>query len=89
MLDAYGKNAWLVGNAQLEDLLGAVERELVGVREEVEATNRERKRLQEDGRRALEGAEESWRSGVGGLVEVLVAGKELEEKVRRRLRGEE
>lgn len=89
MLDAYGKNAWLVGNAQLEDLLRAVERELVGVREEVEATNRERKRLQEDGRRALEGAEERWRSGVGGLVEVLVAGKELEEKVRRRLRGEE
>ena len=31
LLDTYGKNAWLVGNARLEDLLKDLEAEVVGV----------------------------------------------------------
>ena len=77
MLDKYGKNAWLLGNSQLEDILRDEERMLVQTREMVEGVNRERKAAQEGRRAELEGGEEAWREGVRGRVEVEVALGEL------------
>ena len=64
-----------------------LERELVGVREEVEAVNRTRKEGQERGRGELEGGEGAWREGVRGVVEVGVAVRGVEEGIREALRG--
>ncbi|KAL8884171.1 MAG: hypothetical protein Q9192_006911, partial [Flavoplaca navasiana] len=55
LLDRYGKNAWLVGNSQLEDLLRRTEKELAGTREEVERVNAGRKRVQEGAKGEMEG----------------------------------
>lgn len=82
-----GKNAWLVGNAQLEDLLRGVEKELVETRESAEAVNRERKGRQEAGRGEMEGLEEGWRRGVGRVVEVEVEVGRVEGRRREVLRG--
>ncbi|KAL9014580.1 MAG: hypothetical protein Q9180_008937, partial [Flavoplaca navasiana] len=78
LLDKYGKNAWLVGNSQLEDLLRRTEKELAGTREEVERVNGERKRVQEGAKGEMEGLERGWREGVGKVVEVEIAVAELE-----------
>ncbi|KAL8970021.1 MAG: hypothetical protein Q9197_004035, partial [Variospora fuerteventurae] len=86
LLDQFGKNAWLVGNGQLEDLLREVEKELVEVRESVEAVNRARKERQEAGRGEMEGLDQAWRVGVGRVVEVEVEIANLEERRRRMLR---
>lgn len=86
LLEQFGKNAWLVGNAQLEDILREVERELVETRVRTDEVNRERKRAQEGARGQLEGGERRWRDGVGELVEVHVAVGEVEARWRERLR---
>lgn len=88
LLEEFGKNAWLVGNAQLEDVLRGVERELVEVREKTEEVNRERKGVQEGGRAGLEGGEREWREVVGRVLEVQVGIAEKEREWRERLRGE-
>lgn len=61
-----------MANAALEDELREVEEGLVRMREEVAGVNRERKRMQEGGRKEVCGGEEEWRGGVGRLVEVLL-----------------
>ena len=76
MLDAHGRNAWLVGNHLLEAQLGTLEKELEGCRAEVNRVNWERQMGQEARRSEMEGGEREWKRGVGGLVEVLVAGRE-------------
>lgn len=87
LLEQFGKNAWLVANGQLEDILRGVEKELVETREAMTEVNRERKRKQEGRRGELEGGERAWREGVGGLVEVQVATRDVERRWRERLRG--
>ncbi|KAL2051962.1 hypothetical protein ABVK25_007877 [Lepraria finkii] len=47
LLEKFGKNAWLIGNSQLEDILRDMEKELVETRGRVEGVNRERKGAQE------------------------------------------
>ena len=86
LLEGFGKNAWLVGNSQLEDVLREVERELVGTREEVEGVNRERKGAQEGRKGELEGLEQAWRAGVRGGLDVLVANRGVEERIKEALR---
>lgn len=86
LLNQFGKNAWLVGNAQLEGILEGVERELVDVRGKVEDLNRGRKAAQEAGRGEMEGLERGWREGVGRVVEVEVEIGRLEGRRREVLR---
>ncbi len=74
-LDAYGRNAWLIANAQLENELAGLERELEARRAQVGVVNWERQMAQEMRRGEVEGGEREWKRGVGGLVEVLVAGR--------------
>ncbi|KAL8909108.1 MAG: hypothetical protein Q9207_000442 [Kuettlingeria erythrocarpa] len=82
LLNEFGKNAWLVGNAQLEEVLKGVERDLVDAREAVEAVNRERKGKQERARGEMEGLERGWRQGLRRVVEVEVEIGKLEERRR-------
>jgi len=77
LLEAYGKNAWLIGNSQLEEELRSVEKELAEVKEQVENVNRQRASAQEGARGEMEGLEEAWKKGVGRMVEVQVAAENL------------
>lgn len=82
LLDEFGKNAWLVHNSQLEDVLRRLEKEVIDTKEEVEAMNRERKREQEGKRHEIEGLERNWREGIGRVLEVGVGVGEVENATR-------
>jgi len=73
LLEEFGKNAWLVGNAQLEDILRYLEKELIGRKEAVENINKARKASQEGSRAELTALEETWKQGVGKIIEVQLA----------------
>ena len=87
LLDQFGKNAWLVGNSQLEDVLRGVEKDLVETRKRIEALNRERKGMQEAERPELEGGEREWREGVGRVMEVEMGIIRKEVEWRERLKA--
>lgn len=70
LLEQHGRNAWLVGNAQLEEELRAYEQELAQVKGASEEVLRERKGLQEGARAQVEGGERAWKGAVEGLVQV-------------------
>ncbi|KAI9699629.1 MAG: hypothetical protein M1836_002663 [Candelina mexicana] len=86
LLEEFGKNAWLIHNSQLEDILRSLEREVVSTAGEVEAVNQERKAAQEGVRGEMEGLEEAWRGGVGKVIEVEVAGEGVREEILGRRR---
>jgi len=86
LLEQFGKNAWLVGNHQLEEILKGIEKELVEARVEVERVEAERRAVQEGVKGEMEGLDEGWRKGVGRLVEVLVAGEEVRQEILDRRR---
>ena len=54
----------------------------MGRREEVGSVNRERKLLQENGKGELEMKEQKWRGTVGALIEVLAAGRNVNESIK-------
>lgn len=88
LLDRYGKNAWLVGNWQLEAELRAVEAELAARRQEIELLALKRRQAQEEVSGEMRGLEEAWRKGVGKVLETEVAAEGLRQEVleqRRRL----
>ena len=43
LLEEFGKNAWLISNSQLEDILRDLEKELLEQKEAVENINKSRK----------------------------------------------
>ncbi|KAJ6257862.1 Pre-mRNA-splicing factor [Drechslerella dactyloides] len=73
LLSSFGQNSWLIGNSQMEGVLGHLERELVALKEETEATNRERKRRQVAVQDEMERLERRWKDGVGKVLEIEVA----------------
>ena len=79
LLEQFGKNAWLIGNTQLENILKGLEKELIETKEQVEQMNQTRQLTQEGIRGEMDGLTEGWKKGIGRLVEVQVA----TEKVRR------
>ncbi|KAI0479914.1 Pre-mRNA-splicing factor SPF27 [Xylaria cf. heliscus] len=81
LLDAYGKNAWLVGNWQSEAELAALERELADVKREIDVVNLGRKRLQDEVGEELKGLEETWKKGVGRVLETEIATETLRRKL--------
>ena len=88
LLEAYGKNAYLISNSQLESMLRSLEAELASTQAEVEQVNKSRKQVQEDVRGEMEGLEQSWKTGVGRVVEVEVAGEEVRAQIlNERRRG--
>lgn len=61
----------------MEDILRDLERELAETRDGVEEVNRQRKIMQENGRGEIVGLEESWKKGVGAVLDVEVAAEGL------------
>ncbi|KAI9670476.1 MAG: hypothetical protein M1817_004343 [Caeruleum heppii] len=81
LLSQFGKNAWLIGNAQLEDILRTLEQELVETRGQTDEVNRQRKAAQESRRGEMEALEQSWQSGVGRVIETEVAAEKLRQEI--------
>lgn len=86
LLETYGKNAWLVGNSQLEGMLKGLEAEIEAARIELEGVERERREKQASVQGEVEGLERSWREGVGKLIEVLAAGEGVKGEILERRR---
>jgi len=70
LLEEHGKNAWLIGNSQLEE----------------QSINKARKGAQEGSRGELVALDESWRTGVGKMIEVQVALDGLRKEILKRRR---
>lgn len=81
LLETYGKNAWLVGNNQLEGLLKGLEAEIEAARIELENIERERRDRQLGVQGEVESLERGWREGVGRLIEVLAAAEGLKGEI--------
>lgn len=77
LLDENGKNAWLIGNSQLEDILRGIEKELTETKEAAETVNKQRKIAQESSKGELVGLEETWKRGVGAILDVELAAEGL------------
>lgn len=92
LLDAHGKNAWLIGNSQLEEILRQIEKELQETKEATDAIHKERKMRQETAKGELVGLEDAWKRGVGGIIDVEVAAEKLRrdilEKRRQQSQGQ-
>lgn len=87
LLETYGRNAWLVGNSQLGDVLGGIEAELAAVRAQADEVGAARRAQQESVRGEMGALEEAWRKGVGRVLEVEVAGEAVKEQILERRRA--
>ncbi|KIW02641.1 uncharacterized protein PV09_06081 [Verruconis gallopava] len=87
LLETYGKNAWLIGNSQLEEEVRSLDRELAEMKRQVEEVEEQRRRKQEAVKGEMEGLEESWRRGVRGIVEVELATEGLKQEILARKRA--
>lgn len=86
LLEKYGKNAWLIGNAQLEDILRGLERGLSERKVEIDEVVIERKNAQEAVGGEVRGLEETWKRGVGRVLETEVAAEGLRREILERRR---
>ncbi|KAK7525952.1 Pre-mRNA-splicing factor SPF27 [Phyllosticta citriasiana] len=86
LLEKFGKNAWLVSNAQLEAELRAVEAELAAAKADVEAVEAARRDAQARVKGEVEILGATWREGVARVVrtEAAVEGLRREMLERRR-----
>ncbi|KAI2624085.1 Pre-mRNA-splicing factor SPF27 [Xylaria nigripes] len=87
LLDAYGKNAWLTSNWQAEADLAALERDLTERKREIDLVNIQRRRQQDDVADELRGLEDTWKKGVGRVLEAEIATESLRQQVLERRRG--
>ncbi|ERF73278.1 hypothetical protein EPUS_03110 [Endocarpon pusillum Z07020] len=81
LLEELGKNAWLIGNSQLENILAQLEKELEGLKAATENVNKSRKAAQEGSRGEMTGLEETWRRSIGRILEAEVAVEELRKQI--------
>jgi pre-mRNA-splicing factor SPF27 len=86
LLEKYGKNAWLIGNAQLEDVLRGLEMDLGERKAEVDGVVIERKNAQEAVGGEVKGLEEAWKRGVGRVLETEVAAEGVRREILERRR---
>lgn len=77
LLEESGKNAWLIGNSQLEDILRGLEKELADTKQATEEVNKQRKLAQDASQGELVGLEETWKRGVGAILDVELASEGL------------
>ncbi|KAI1850633.1 hypothetical protein JX265_004343 [Neoarthrinium moseri] len=87
LLERFGKNAWLVGNWQAEAQLAGLERELADVKRQIELVNHARRRAQEAVGGELQGLEDTWKRGVGRVLETEIAVEGLRKDVLERRRA--
>jgi pre-mRNA-splicing factor SPF27 len=83
LLETYGSNAWLIGNAIQEHSLGVLESELARLKEEGVGVNRERKRENLEFGGEIGKLEGRWRKALRGVVEVEIGCALLEEEVHQ------
>lgn len=81
LLEKFGKNAWLVGNSHLEDVLKAIETELADVRRQQEEVEAIRRQQQESVHGEIKMLEETWKKGVGRVLETEVAAEGLKQQI--------
>ncbi|CAK7234034.1 hypothetical protein SBRCBS47491_008814 [Sporothrix bragantina] len=90
LLDRFGRNAWLVSNWHAEADLKALEAGLAETRKAVDLVTVQRQRAQNDAAGELQSLEETWRTGVGRVLETEAAAEELRLQIleTRRQRAE-
>lgn len=86
LLETYGKNAWLIGNSQLEDILRSVEKEVEAMKLEHEAVEQARRTAQENITGEMQSLEEGWRNGIGRMIEAQAAAEGLRQEILERKR---
>lgn len=84
LLEDYGKNAWLIGNSHIEDIQKRLDAELATLKSSSESTNKARKASQEESRGELIGLEETWKEGIGKIIETQVATDALRQDLVRK-----
>ncbi|KAF1349248.1 hypothetical protein EJ07DRAFT_140980 [Lizonia empirigonia] len=87
LLEKFGKNAWLVGNAQLEDILRGIEAELADVRKQHDDVETLRRSQQESVHGEIKTLEDTWKKGVGRVLETDVAAEGLKQQILERRRA--
>ncbi|KAF1813401.1 hypothetical protein P152DRAFT_448707 [Eremomyces bilateralis CBS 781.70] len=87
LLETFGKNAWLIGNHDMEAILRGLEKELAQRRDEVEQVDAEREGMQREVEGELRGLETAWKTGVRMMVETGVAVETLRAQVLERRRA--
>lgn len=84
LLEEYGKNAWLIGNSHLDDIQKRLDSELASLKIQTENTNRMRKAAQEDSKGELLGLEETWKQGIGRIIETQLATDQLRQELNQK-----
>ncbi|KAF8252814.1 hypothetical protein K440DRAFT_657980 [Wilcoxina mikolae CBS 423.85] len=87
LLSEFGKNAWLIHNSQLEEILKKLEEELMNLRTDCEVTNKERKGAQKDVEVELKRLEDRWKKAVGRVLEVELASEGLRREILEKQRA--
>ncbi|KAJ4373031.1 hypothetical protein N0V83_003322 [Neocucurbitaria cava] len=87
LLEKFGKNAWLVGNSQLEDILKGIEAELADLRKQQEEVEMLRRSQQENVHGEITTLEETWKKGVGRVLETEVAAEGLKQQILEKRRA--
>lgn len=81
LLEKFGKNSWLVGNSQLENILKGIEAELADVRKQQEEVETLRRSQQESVQGEMQTLEDTWKKGVGRVLETEVAAEGLKHQI--------
>jgi pre-mRNA-splicing factor SPF27 len=87
LLEKFGKNAWLIGNSQLEDMLKNIETELAEVRKQQEEVETQRRSPQESVQGEMQTLEDTWKKGVGRVLETEVAAEGLKLQILEKRRA--
>ncbi|USP78961.1 hypothetical protein yc1106_06235 [Curvularia clavata] len=87
LLEKFGKNAWLVGNSQLEDILKGIEAELADLRKQQEETEMMRRSQQDSVSGEIKTLEETWKKGLGRVLETEVAAEGLKQQIMEKRRA--
>lgn len=87
LLEKFGKNAWLIGNSQQEDVLKGIEADLADVRRQQEEVEALRRQQQESVHAEIKTLEETWKRGVGRVLETEVAAEGLKQQILERRRA--
>jgi pre-mRNA-splicing factor SPF27 len=86
LLEKFGKNAWLVGNWQLEEILKEIESELKDVRRQGDEVEAARRAQQESVAGEIRMLEASWAEGTRRLAQTEVAAEGLKMEILDRKR---
>ncbi|KAK2589414.1 hypothetical protein QQS21_012908, partial [Conoideocrella luteorostrata] len=86
LLDKHGSNAWLISNYHLENELRSVEKELADTKRQIDEINNLRARRQGEVKGEMNSLEETWKKGVGRVLETEIAVGELKAEIRDELR---